>query len=180
MPLAPPRPQLVADALGLSPPALLKRFGTKEALMVRALAPPADLPWVERLFRGPDDRPLPEQLLEIAKGAMALFGDSTGAMLTLRASGIDLQALLEHDHPTSPVRVRAALVAFFAEARAAGRLRPCEPDRLATAFIGALQARALESHLFGVPLEAAEQQAHAAAIVDLLWRGARPDPLEAL
>lgn len=166
--------QLVADLLGLSQPALFKRFGTKEAFLIRALAPSERLPWVERLFAGPDDRPLPEQLRALAEGAMAFFSVAVPCMMTLRASGLDLHRLIPVDHPTSPLRVRAALVGFLAAAQDRGLMRPLDPERLATLFIGALQARALEAHMLGLPTGPDEDAAHAAAVVDLIWNGARP------
>lgn len=171
--------QLVADALGLSQPALFKRFGTREALLVRALSPSVRLPWVERLFGGPDERPLPDQLCEIATGALAFFALNMGGMLTLRASGMDIERLMAQDHATSPLNVRAAVIAFFAAGMQRGLLRPVDPERLATVFIGALQARAVEAHLFGVSLDPDELAAHADAVIDLLWSGVRPDAREA-
>lgn len=166
--------QLVAEQVGMSQPALFKRFGTKEAFLVRALAPSERLPWVERLFAGPDQRPLPEQLREIAEGAMAFFSIAVPCMMTLRASGLDLHRLIPSDHPTSPPRVRGALVSFLAAARDRGLLRQVDPERLATLFIGGLQARAMEAHMLGLPTGPDEDAAHAAAVVDLLWSGARP------
>lgn len=166
--------QLVADQVGLSQPALFKRFGTKEALLLRALTPSTRMPWVERLAAGPDDRPLPEQLLEIGRGAMAFFATSVPCLLTLRASGLDLRELLGADHASGPLRVRRAVEGFFAAARARGLIRHAAPDRVATALIGSLQARALFAHVHGEPLDDAEIEAHTAAVIDLLWTGIAP------
>lgn len=170
--------QRVAEQVGMSQPALFKRFGTKEAFLVRALAPSAQLPWVERLHAGPDERPLPEQLTEICLGAMEFFAVSIPCVMTLRASGIDLAALHLDEGPTSPLRMRQALHAFFAAARDRGLLRAVPPERIDLVLVGSLQSRALAAHVMGERLGRAEIEAHAAAVVDLLWNGLRPPTKE--
>jgi len=57
---------VVAGRLGVSHAALFKRVGSKEALLGRALVRPFAPPWLIALERGPDDRPVREQLLEVA------------------------------------------------------------------------------------------------------------------
>ena len=44
---------------------IFNRFGSKEALMIAALAPPEEVPWVAALEAGPDDRPIREVALDI-------------------------------------------------------------------------------------------------------------------
>lgn len=163
--------QRIAEQAGISQPGLLKRFGSKEAFLVRALAPPDELPWVERLFAGPDDRPVDAQLREIAVGALLFLRAAIPAVMTLRAAGHDLsRALGQAD--AGPLRVRAALVAFFA---AAGpRLRPVNPDHAAAVLIGSLESVVVTAHRMGLPLEDDAAVAHAHAVVDLLWGGLMP------
>lgn len=161
---------LVAERLDISQPALFRRFGTKERLLLLSLAPSPELPWVEQLLAGPDGRPLPTQLAEIARGAMDFFAAAVPGLLTLRASGLDLRSLLQG--PEEPaMRVRQAMSQFFAAAGARGLMRPMDPDRVATMFIGGLQARAMMAHIHEEDIGPAERRAHALAVVDLLWRG---------
>src|SRR5207249_9328021 len=63
----------IARKLGVSHTTLFNRFGSKEALMVAALAPPQTVPWVTALDAGPDDRPIREQLVEHAKVMSTYF-----------------------------------------------------------------------------------------------------------
>lgn len=168
---------LVAEQLDISQPALFRRFGTKERLLLLSLAPSLEQPWVEQLLAGPDGRPLPEQLLEIARGAMDFFASAVPGLLTLRASGFDLRGLLRGpDEPA--LRVRQAMTRFFAAAQALGLMRPVDADRVATMFIGGLQARAMMAHIHEEDIGPAERRAHAAAVVELLWRGIQPDDLD--
>ena len=53
---------VIAERIGITQPALSRRFGSKEALMVRALVPEPIDAWVAALDAGPDARPLPDQL----------------------------------------------------------------------------------------------------------------------
>lgn len=166
--------QLVADRVGMSQPALFKRFGTKAAFLLRALAPQEDWPWVERLRAGPDARPLPEQLYEICLGAMHFFALAIPSMMTLRASGLDLRPMAEDRSPTGPLAMRAALMGWFQAAHARGLVRAVDASRVDLILVGSLQARALMAHMAGETLDSAEIAAHAAAVTDLLWNGLRP------
>src|SRR5688500_1329836 len=56
---------LVAEQLKVTSPALIKRFGTRRALMIAALRPADDNAFLKRMAQGPDDRPLQVQLEEV-------------------------------------------------------------------------------------------------------------------
>ena len=57
--------QVIAERAGVSQATLFKRFGSKDALLVRALRPPEHPPFIALLEAGPDKRPFAEQLLEV-------------------------------------------------------------------------------------------------------------------
>src|SRR5436309_2352946 len=63
---------LIAERLGVTQPALLKRFGSRRALLLAALCSHEEPEWVKALAADPDDRPLREQLDEIL-GRIATF-----------------------------------------------------------------------------------------------------------
>lgn len=164
--------QRIAEQAGISQPGLLKRFGSKEAFLVRALAPPDELPWVGRLFSGPDERPLDAQLREIAVGAVQFLRVAVPAVMTLRAAGHDVSRALMGQPDAGPLRMRAALVAFFA---AAGpRMRAVQPEHAAAVLIGSLESVVITAHMTGAQLDDDVITAHAHAVVDLLWGGLMP------
>lgn len=168
---------LVADAVGLSQAALFKRFGTKEHLLVRALLPVATPAWLELVDRGPDERPVPEQLHEIAEELIAFFDRMLPCLMTLKAAGLDLHALVRQAPDPPPLQTRRALRAWFQRAVDRGLVRGADPDALAFTFVGAMQARAAFSHMFGAePLTPALRRAHARGVVDALWSGLAPRP----
>jgi len=166
---------VIADAVGLSQAALFKRFGTKDALMLRALMPPADISWVKTLEAGPQPGDLRDQLEAIAVDALSFFEQAIPCMMTLKAAGHDLAEHLRAIHRPPPVRGRMAASAWFAAAIDAGRLRGVDPDVLAFAFIGSLQARAAMAHIFDrEPLGDDARRAHARAVADIFWDGIAP------
>ena len=65
--------ELVAERLGVTPPALLKRFGSRKALLLAALRPPDELPWMRALEAGPDGRPLMNEGGEVMIAPLPLY-----------------------------------------------------------------------------------------------------------
>jgi AcrR family transcriptional regulator len=61
----------IGRELGVTHTTVFNRFGSKDALMLAALAPAEEAPWVATLEAGPDDRPIREQLGEHGKAMAA-------------------------------------------------------------------------------------------------------------
>ena len=137
----------IAAELGVSPPALFRRVKTKEELLRRALAHPVYPPWIQHLEQGPDDRPVADQLLELATEMDAFFNKMAPAMATLRASGVCIEEMFANFEEPPPIRAVKALRAWF-EAAAADDL-DLDLQAMALAFIGAMQARHMSRHLLG-------------------------------
>ena len=164
---------VIASQLGISQAALFKRFGTKRELMFSALLPPSRPQWIARVEQGPDERPIPEQLLEIANAVSSFFDDLIPRMATLKASGCDLQRAMARFDVPPPVRGIKALTAWFDTAQRQGRLGAIEPGSTAMMFLGSLQGRAFLSHVLGLtdPWDLDEYASH---LVGNLWRGIAP------
>lgn len=165
--------QRLAERTGLSQPALLRRFGSKDNLVLRALLPTDGLSWAAQVVDGPTDAPFPEQLLAIAQGAMAFFATSIPAMMALRAGGGDLRDAMAHLQPGA-LETRRALTTFFARARDRGLVRDADPERMSMILVGSLQTRVLGQYLFGHTLAPGEHAVHAREVVELMWTGIRP------
>ncbi len=164
----------VARQLGLTQPALSSRFGSKQALLLRALAPALNADWISALERLPDARPFPAQLRELGVRAMELLEVAVPCMMTIRVAGVG--ALASEGATKLPhARVRDAVVGVFSRALARGLVRDAEPERMAMMLIGSLQARAMMAYVEGRALATAERSAHVDAVVDVLWRGLQPE-----
>lgn len=139
----------VAQELGVTQPALLKRFGSKKALMVAALLPQEPPRWLETVERGPDTRPLREQLEEFLL-QIARYGEQmVPCYSALRESGIDHDELFSVKAPAPPVVALEALTAWLTRAGRKGLIHRAglEVENAAAAMLGSIHARIHVSHL---------------------------------
>ncbi len=137
---------VVAERLGVTAPALFRRFGSRTDLLTAALKPEERPPFIDDLDRGPDDRPTEAQLCELFTRIGAYLAATLPCMSALRESGINFELATAFKEPP-PLRAVRALAAWLVRARAAGRLIFADPDRLATAMLGAVQAPVFFRHL---------------------------------
>ena len=162
---------VIAHELGVSQAALFKRFGTKHELMVRALLPPEVPPWVPMLQRGPDERPIPDQLREIGTAMSRFFAEMIPCISTLRASCDMAEVMRSEFKVPPPIRGRMALQAWLESAMSQGRIRGVASRLVAEAFIGALHGRAFMSYIVG---ESNESQHDVDDLIDVIWLGIAP------
>jgi AcrR family transcriptional regulator len=163
---------LIAERLGVSQAALFKRFGSKSRLLLAALRPPQVPPWVALLEEGPDNRPLPEQLLEISLEISRFFRDMVPCMAVLRATDACLQDLLGDSDVPPPMRGSRALESWVRRAQRQERLEgDLSPAVFAHALLGGLHHGAFLAYLAGVGAPEIDEEAAARGLVDLLLRG---------
>ena len=163
--------QVIADQVGLSQAALFKRFGTKQNLMLEALAPPATPLFAEQLLAGPDDRPLAEQLAEIAEHILAFLRQILPVVAALRFCEISPLELLSRYETPPPVVALRGLTTWFEKAIADGRLRHHQPEALAMAFMGSLHARVFFQKAAPMHDWAQEESDYAASVINILLCG---------
>lgn len=172
----------IADKLGVSQPALSHRFGSKRALLRRALAPESLPDFIEALEAGPDPADFESQLVELARLAHELLEQALPSMMTLRLVGAG-RAMLGSDASMPHAQVETALVAYFDRARRAGLLRRGRrsPDAraLALAFLGPLQAGVLADYVAGAAEPGSRRKLAIRAHVDLFLNGAGSDEEQA-
>jgi hypothetical protein len=142
---------VVAERLSVTSPALLKRFGCRQELMVKALRPPASPPFVERFLEGPDRRPLRVQLAERLREMAQFFDEVVPCVLALRESGVPHERIFEGRH-TAPLTAIKAIARWLLQADAAGLATVRAPESVAVALLGAVQTRAVTAHLANVRL----------------------------
>lgn len=165
----------IAKELGVSHTTLFHRFGSKESLMIAALAPPQELDWVATLDSGPDTRPLREQLVELAKVMSAHFRELQTGIGLLQAAGIDPSALTcPHTSASAPEQTYHAFVAWLERAVAQRRLASCDVETLAATILGALHGWAATSRVCGATCDNAAHDGYIERFIDLLWTGIGP------
>lgn len=125
----------IARRVGLSGPAVLKRFGSKETLVARALLPSGPKPdW----SRGPDPGPLRPQLVAMLHRAEQLLSEAAPRLAALRAGGVELSRWL-NDSP--PRRARRALHTWLEKARRTHGLSHPDLEAAADLLVSLVEAR---------------------------------------
>lgn len=164
---------LIAEELGVSQAALFKRFKTKQALMMEALAPGDRPPWIDEVEAGPDERPVPLQLREVVERIDAYLSQMLPCIAVLRAAGLGPADVLRDREVPPPVLAHRTLTAWFGRLHAQGRARIPQPQATAMAFLGALHARHMLGHVLGAHAPTLEPD-FPQTLVDLLWSGIAP------
>ncbi|TNE87281.1 MAG: TetR/AcrR family transcriptional regulator [Deltaproteobacteria bacterium] len=161
----------VASEVGISGPALFKRFGTKQALMLEALRPTAPTDWLAAVRQGPDGRPIREQLVEISTELASWMDDIVPAMAILRAAGHSPEFIhAEYGLPKPTIMLRD-LAGWLARAAEGDRLRVEEPVVAAMTWLGSLQVRAFMTHLAPDREPMLPTDRYAQKVCDQLLRG---------
>jgi AcrR family transcriptional regulator len=166
---------VVAERLGVTSPALLKRFGNRQELMLKALLPPESPTWMAEFDRGPDERPLEEQLAEHFDRIWAFFEDVIPCVSALRESGVPHEKLFEGKR-NAPVHSIRAVSRWLDKARDAGLIDTEACESVATAIIGALQTRAFTAHVAKVQYSTRSNREYLGDLVQLFTRALSPAP----
>lgn len=164
----------IAAELGLSGPALLHRFGSKQQLLIAAMCPdPAQLP-LQALRRGVSEEPIPIQMREVAREIATHLRRVMPRMAVLRAAGISPFDAWSHYEAPPPIIIHRALTDWVTAALQQGRLRPCEPVHVASAFMGGLQAQAILTIAGQAPASEEENERYINHLVQIHWEGLSP------
>ncbi len=167
--------EVIAESLEISQPAIFKRFGTKKALMLAALLPPAIPAWVHTLEDGPDDRPIVEQLREVIRQSAAFFAEAVPAMSVIRSSGISREELLASFKVAPPIVAKQTLIGWLLRSAERGLIRPVDSEAAATMMLGALQFRAFMVQITGYAPSRSSDEEYVDHLADLLVRGLAPE-----
>lgn len=166
---------VVAEKLGVTSPALLKRFGNRQELLIRALLPGHEPQWVHDAEQGPDARPLAAQLEELFGRISETFAELVPCLTALRQSGIRMESIAER-HP-SPARGLKALRGWLETARARGLVAGQELETAATAMLGAVQSNIMLAHLYKRTWSPRSQREYVKDLAQLFSRALSPRPV---
>ncbi len=170
-------PQVSTDAiakeLGVTGPALLKRFGNREELLLQALRPDPSAGFFKRFDSGPDERPIEEQLKEHLSALWDFFLEVIPCITALRESGIPHERIFDMKG-AGPLIAMQAIERWLARAKARGHIAVESPDAVATALLGAVQHRAFTSYMFKEQLSARGHRAFLNDLTAFFGRALRP------
>jgi AcrR family transcriptional regulator len=140
---------LVAERLGVTAPALFRRFHSRNDLLIAALRPEDRPPFLAHLEGGPDERPIEEQLVDLLTRIGRFFATTLPCVSALRESGIPFRQIAsawEEEEPP-PLRAARTLAAWLERARERGLVAVGDAQGTATMILGALQAPIFFRHL---------------------------------
>lgn len=157
----------VASLVGVSPPALFKRFGSKRALLLAALMPTEPPRWVTQLAEGPDERSLVEQIREVADRALRFFDEIAPVLATLRSAGIEPREIMQRFQEPPPVLAIAGLAGWLERCHKRGLVRAVDFRLTALSFVGAMHSKGFLTYALGATPAGAERDTYAAAVADL-------------
>jgi AcrR family transcriptional regulator len=145
---------VIARRVGLTSPALLKRFGSRQKLMIAALRPTDPPGWVRDLATGPDERPLEEQLAELISRVLDFFSQEMPCITALSESGFPVAEIFDQAQAPAPFRSIWALSGWLKRAQERGLVDVdaiVGPDfeGVATGLLGALHGRVFLSDFMG-------------------------------
>jgi AcrR family transcriptional regulator len=124
--------QVIADKVGISQAALFKRFGTKEEMIIKAMAPDEILPIIEWINERPQkDEPIENQISELLYKIDEMLDEILPQIEVLRESRIPRGKIWGHYRRPPPTRIVEAIGQFFDRAKAEGKLT----DRFSSTFI---------------------------------------------
>jgi len=164
---------IVADRLGVTAPALFKRFGSRNALLLAALAPSRP-DFLDLLAGGPDGRPFAKQLEELFESIAGWCRAAVPCMVALKGSGISFEEVHTALGEAPPVVVSRTLAAWLQRAHRAGLAHVSDSETTSVAMMGALHTRAFLSHLLRKPASPRELAEDAKRFTKLFVEGLSP------
>jgi AcrR family transcriptional regulator len=165
---------LVAGRLGVTSPALLKRFGSRQTLMIESLKPPEEPPWVKK-HHDVDDRPLEVQFESLFTDIWAFLSEALPCVMALRESGIATN-LWEKAVGPGPLRGLAALVKWLERAKAAGLIETGDVETAAYTMLGSLHLRTITSHISRQSMASRHHRAHLRSLSSFFANALAPRP----
>jgi AcrR family transcriptional regulator len=162
---------IVAQQLGVTSPALIKRFGTRQNLILAALCP--DEKELDFLFEAPiDERPFVEQVESLIDRVSQYFAMTLPRVMALRECGVSHEVINEKIKMPMPVRAVAAMTRWLKSMHRAGFFEDGEAlETTATAIIGAITTRMIAAHLTKKPWSTRSQNKHQTELAALFARG---------
>lgn len=162
---------VIADKVGVTQPALSKRFGSKKNLLLEAMLPEAIPQWTLSLADGPDERPFAEQLLEIGERGTEYFADLLPRLMVLRNARLDPSEIISRYEVFPPVVSLRALSEWLERAYEKGMIREVDFTQAAMSLMGALHIREFLSHIGRHAVPEPDYDSYAIQLVDLFMRG---------
>ena len=160
---------VIAKSLGISQPALFRRFGTKEKLMIEALLPkPSE--WPDELnIPATVDLEIRAQLITLGDVLMSFFDRIVAAIVILKHSGYQCLEVDNEEKPL-PLQFQEKVTEWFSGAMRKGLIEESNAEIVAMAFLGGLRTYSFTRHFTGKAFSISKKD-YIEEVIDLLLRG---------
>jgi AcrR family transcriptional regulator len=170
---------VIARRVGLTSPALLKRFRTREELMIAALRPSDAPAWVAELEHGPDDRPLVVQLTDLIDRVLDYLSSEMPCLTALSESGFPVEHIFDQAEAPPPFRGIWALAQWLKRAAQRGLIDAhvidgSDFEGVAAGLLGALHGRVFLSDFLGASYWRRSRDEYVADIARIYTRALAP------
>lgn len=165
--------ELIAEDLGVSSQAVLKRFGSKQKLILAAMAP-EEARWIPLVESGPDNRPIRQQLTELLEELATFFVQIARQISVLRFSGIDPRDLMSRYDEAPPLRDIRVLGAWLNRAAERKLIRPIDSNAMAMMMLTSMHGPAMLTDMLGKHPTGHSQSDYVNFVVDILLQGLEP------
>lgn len=162
---------VIAADLGVSPQAILKRFSTKQELLIASVRPCGLPSWHTLVEQGPDTRPFDVQLSQLLTELAQFFVVVVRKMELLRWSGISIQQVMATLDEPPPVRDIQSISGWLRRAWESGMIREVDFEATAMFVLTSMHGPAMLREFLGKNPTAHSQHEYISQYVDLLLRG---------
>ena len=163
--------QVIAKEIGVSQATLFKRFGTKEALLQKALLQPIVSHSIfQVLEQEPTLDTVVDQMKELSLALLRFFDEMLPNLMMLRSSGFDLPSLMKGDD-TPPILIRKKLMLWIEALQKQQKIRAVSSEAFALALLGSIQHRVFRRHIIHDHSLISSDEEYITKMVDLFWLG---------
>lgn len=162
--------EVIAGDLGVSSQAILKRFGSKQKLLLAAMAP-EEASWIPLVEAGPDDRPIREQLTSLLEELATFFVQVARQISVLRFSGVDPRDLMSRYEEAPPLRDIRILAAWLDRAAERKLIRPIDSRAMAMMMLTSMHGPAMLTDMLGKHPTGHSQTEYVNFVVDIVLLG---------
>lgn len=163
--------EVIAEALGVSSQAILKRFGSKQEVMLAAMAPADEAAWIPLVEAGPNDQPIRRQLTVILEELATFFVQLAQQISVLRFSGIDPRDLMARYEEAPPLRDIRVLAEWLDKAARQNLIRPIDSQAMAMMMLTSMHGPAMLTDMLGKHPTGHSQSQYVNFVADIVLQG---------
>lgn len=167
--------EVIAEDLGVSSQAILKRFGSKQEIILAAMAPADEATWIPLVEAGPNEHPIRQQLTEILEELATFFVQMARQISVLQFSGVDPRHLMDRYDEAPPLRDIRVLATWLDRAAERNLIRSIDSKAMAMMMLTSMHGPAMLTDMLGQHPTGHSQSQYVNFVVDIVLQGLHCD-----